>query len=62
MNKAVLAVLLDIAVKRLLVANGGGTGAGHDHRLGLAIQSVGDVFGEVLNDKLYLLGHIGGMQ
>ena len=62
MNKAVLAVLLDIAVKRLLVANGSGTGAGHYHRLGLAIQPVGDVFGEVLNDKLYLLGHIGGMQ
>ena len=62
MNKAVLAVLLDIAVKRLLVANGSGTGAGHDHRLGLAIEPVRDVLGEVLNDKLHLLGHIGGVQ
>jgi hypothetical protein len=43
-----------------LVANGSGTGAGHYHRLGLAIQPVGDVFGEVLNDKR-LLGLAGGM-
>lgn len=61
MNKVVFVVLFDIVVKCFFVVNGSGVGVGYDYCFGFVIQLVGDVFGEVFNDKLYFLGYIGGM-
>ena len=55
-------VFRDVGIKGLLVPNHSRTGAGHHHRLGLAIQTVSHVFAEVLNDELHLLRHVRGVQ
>ena len=52
----------DVGVDRLLVLHRGLAGVGHDHRLGLALQQVGDVGVEVLDDDLHLLADVGRVQ
>ena len=52
----------DVGVDRLLVLHRGLAGVGHDHRLGLALEQVGDVGVEVLDDDLHLLADVGRVQ
>ena len=57
-----LRMLVDVAVKRSLVANDGGAGARHDHRLGLSVEKRGHVLQKVRNDEVGLLRHVRRMK